>query len=140
MGATVVPMPILPNAVNVPPMLTLPDMEAAPTSSKDTSGDEVLMPTLLLVVSTLKTLVSMVRSPVVDRAPDNEASPNVEAPVMVNVEAESLSGFNVIGPMPLVLVGGNWNEVGVILWNDVKSLLNKFILCSRSRMADTSVP
>ena len=126
LGATVVPMPMLPKAVRVPPILTLPDIEATPTSSKAVSGDEVLMPTLLLVVSTLKTLVSTSKSLL------NDKTAKVEAPETVKVSETRCVGLRVRGPIPVVLVGGSWKMVGTCLEKESKLDVKALTLCSRA--------
>ncbi|MEK7138801.1 MAG: hypothetical protein AAB799_01330 [Patescibacteria group bacterium] len=54
------------------------------------------------------------------RLPVTERVLRVEPPVMVNVSDSSFWGLNVVEPIPLVLVEGNWIAVGVILWNEEK--------------------
>ncbi len=86
------------------------DMLAVPTTSNDVSGDAVLMPALLLDVSTLNTLVSTVRS--LDRDKPDKVLP----PVTVSDPVDTVSGLDVMGPMPVVLVGGSTSVVGVMRW------------------------
>ena len=112
-----------------------PEKEALPTTSRAVVGEAVFMPTLLLVVSTLKTLVSMVRSEVTDSVVSTVREFKVDEPETVRVLEESLSGFRVMGPMPLVLEGGRTNVVGVMRWKEEKSLerLERFILVESRR-------
>src|SRR3989344_567103 len=118
-------MPMFPATVRVPPTLNAPETEAAPMTSKATSGDEVLIPTRLLVVSTLKTLVSTSKSE------DRESTAKVEAPETVNVSDTRCAGFKVMGPMPLVLVSGRVYMVGTCLEKDSKLDVRALTLCSR---------
>ena len=126
LGALVVPMPMLPATVKVPPTLNAPETEAAPMTSKATSGEAVLMPTLLLVVSTLKTLVSTEKSLL------NDKTANVELPETVRVSETRWAGFKVMGPTPLVLVSGSWKMVGVTFWNVSKLDVRAETFCSRA--------
>src|SRR3989344_2609304 len=107
-------------------------MEAVPTTSKATSGDEVLMPTRLLRVSTFRTSVSTLKSLVTARVLDN-----VEAPETVRVSETRWSELRVKGPMPMVLVGGNWRMVGTCLEKESKleaRALTLWLRASISRM------
>ena len=87
-------MPMLPKAVSEPPMVTFPEIEATPTNSKATSGEEVLIPTRLLVVSTLKTLESTLKSEETDRLV------KVLVPETVRVSEVRLAELRVRGPRP----------------------------------------
>src|SRR3989344_2475391 len=136
LGAEVVPMPMLPKAVRVPPMVTSPDIEAIPTSSNVVSGEEVRIPTLLLVASKYSVLVSTVRLLTTERVLFSAAPPSsVVPPEILRVLASRVSGFNVSGPTPLVLVEGSCIVVGVILWKFVKSpaRFERFILVASIR-------
>ena len=103
--------------------------EAAPDTSNMVEGEEVPIPTLLLVESTFNVVVSTVRSSVMVR------EDRVELPDTVMVSVSTLVGLNVMGPMPDVLVEGRINVVGVILLREVKSLDNESIRCSRTARA-----
>src|SRR3989344_8224606 len=122
-------MPMFPATVRVPPTLNAPETEAAPMTSKATSGDEVLIPTRLLVVSTLKTLVSTSKSE------DRESTAKVEAPETVNVSETRCAGFKVMGPMPLVLVSGRVYMVGTCFGKELKLEARALTLCSRASRA-----
>ena len=84
----------------LPPTKRTPVMLAEPVTSKLYAGEALLIPTLLLVVSTLKTLVST------EKSPDTERLANVDAPETVNVSETRWVGLRVMGPIPPVLVGG----------------------------------
>ena len=107
-------------------------MDAPPTTSKLVSSDEVLMPTLLLRVSTYRTLVSTERLPKTERVLDR-----VEAPETVRVSETSLFEFRVKGPMPMVLVSGSLRMVGTCL--EKESKLDAMVLTLSSRVARSMI-
>ena len=108
-----------------------PEMEAVPTSSKLVSGELVLMPTLLLRVSTLRTSVSTVKFD------DRMREDKVLLPDTVRVSETRLFELSVKGPMPVVLVSGSWRMVGTCLEKESKldvRVLTLWVRASRSMM------
>src|SRR3989344_1609429 len=124
--------PSAPGQVYVTPLnVVAPEMEAVPTSSKLVSGELVLMPTLLLRVSTLRTSVSTVKFD------DRMREDKVLLPDTVRVSETSLFELRVKGPMPMVLVGGSWRMVGTCLEKESKldvRVLTLWVRASRSMM------
>ena len=108
-----------------------PEIDAPPKTSKSVSKDEVLIPTRLVVVSILKTLVSTVR------LEDRVREERVLEPETERVSETRLSEFRVKAPIPVVLVGGSWRMVGTCLEKVSKFELKALTLCSKAARSRT---